>query len=57
MSADTFYCNVQVRAASWYVDPEPAEYCEEEVENEGDLCPKHDGCSGCSSRYCEDCAE
>ncbi|MDQ0854828.1 hypothetical protein QFZ79_002939 [Arthrobacter sp. V4I6] len=42
MSAETIYCDVQVRAASWYVDPEPAEYCEEKVENEGDLCPKHE---------------
>ena len=25
-----------------YVDPEPAEYCENEVENEGDLCARHE---------------
>jgi hypothetical protein len=42
MSAETFYCDVEVRAASWHVDPEPAEFCENEVENEGDLCAKHE---------------
>lgn len=39
MSAE---CGVQTRAARMYEDPEPAEYCEEEVENEGDVCTKHD---------------
>lgn len=42
MSTETFYCNVEVRPASMYVDPEPAEYCEAEVENDGDLCPRHE---------------
>lgn len=36
------YCPVQIRAARMYEDPEPAEYCENEVEDEGDLCPKHE---------------
>lgn len=39
---EVFYCDVQTRAASWHVDPEPAEYCEEEVENEGDRCTRHE---------------
>jgi hypothetical protein len=26
-----------------YVDPEPAEYCENEVAEEGDLCGQHGG--------------
>jgi hypothetical protein len=51
----TFYCPVEVRAARMHEDPEPAEFCENEVENEGDACSAHDGCSGCSSRWCEDC--
>jgi hypothetical protein len=41
-ASEIFYCDVQIRAASWYVDPEPAEYCEEEVGYEGSLCSKHD---------------
>lgn len=39
---EVFTCGVETRAASWYVDPEPAEYCENEVANEGELCPQHD---------------
>lgn len=42
MSTETFYCGVEVRAARMYEDPEPAEHCEEEVVNEGDLCARHD---------------
>lgn len=42
MSAEAFYCGVETRAASMYVDPEPAEFCEEEVENQGDLCTRHE---------------
>jgi hypothetical protein len=38
-----FTCGVQTCAARMYEDPEPAESCEEEVENEDDVCPKHDG--------------
>ena len=41
MSDETFFCNVQVRAARMYEDPEPEELCETEVENDGDLCPRH----------------
>jgi hypothetical protein len=41
VSAETFECGVETRPMR-YVDPEPAEYCETEVENEGDLCSKHD---------------
>jgi len=39
---EPFTCGVQTRAASWYVDPEPAEFCENEVPDEGDLCPLHE---------------
>lgn len=42
MSATTFYCPVEVRAARMYEDPEPAEYCENEVENDGDACNQHE---------------
>lgn len=53
---EVFYCGVETRAASWYVDPEPAEFCENEVANEGDLCPRHDVCcTGPASSRCEDC--
>lgn len=37
-----YYCGVQTRAARMYEDPEPAEYCEVEVEHEGDTCGAHD---------------
>lgn len=36
-----YYCGVQTRPVR-YVDPEPAEFCDAEVEYEGDLCPAHD---------------
>lgn len=39
---ETFYCGVETRAARMYEDPEPAEVCDAEVENEDDTCPKHD---------------
>jgi hypothetical protein len=55
VSAEVFHCGVLTRNARMYEDPEPAEYCEEEGENDGEPCSKHDGCGGCSSRYCEDC--
>lgn len=42
MSAEAFFCGVQTRAARMYEDPEPAEYCENEVDIDGDLCPRHD---------------
>lgn len=38
----TFYCPVEVRPASMYVDPEPAEMCEAEVEHDGDVCTAHE---------------
>lgn len=36
-----FYCGVQTQPVR-YVDPQPAEYCEAVVENEGDVCPAHE---------------
>ena len=36
----TFYCGVQTRAVR-AADPEPAEYCEVEVEYLDDLCSEH----------------
>lgn len=41
----TTYCSVEVRAARMYEDPEPAEFCENEVESEGDVCGFHDEAS------------
>jgi hypothetical protein len=37
-----YYCGVQTRAARMYEDPEPAEYCEVEVEHEGQMCDAHE---------------
>lgn len=39
---ETHYCGAMTRPARMYVDPEPAEYCEAEVENEDGRCPRHD---------------
>jgi hypothetical protein len=36
------YCPAQTRPARMYIDPEPAEYCETEVEEEGQYCPLHE---------------
>ena len=41
-----YYCGVQTRAARMYNDPEPAEYCEVEVEHEDDVCARHAGDDG-----------
>ena len=41
------YCPAQTRPARMYQDPEPAEFCETEVENEGDYCPKHEEQDDC----------
>jgi hypothetical protein len=38
-----FTCGVQTFAGNYHVDPQPPEWCEEEVEGEDDNCPKHDG--------------
>lgn len=38
---ETIYCPAQTRPARMYVDPEPAEYCENEVEDYGDYCEEH----------------
>lgn len=35
---ETFYCSAQTYRATRY---DPAEYCEEEVDNDGDLCRGH----------------
>ena len=40
--SDPIYCPAQTFAGRYYNDPEPPEYCEAEVENEGDYCPKHE---------------
>ena len=37
-----YLCGYQTRAARMYEDPEPAEHCEAEVDNEGDCCPAHE---------------
>jgi hypothetical protein len=36
------YCPAQTFAGRYHIDPQPPEYCDVEVENEGDLCPQHD---------------
>ena len=36
------YCPAQTRPARMFVDPEPAELCENEVEDYGDYCPDHE---------------
>jgi hypothetical protein len=38
----TFRCGYEIRPASWHIDPEPAELCENEVENDGDVCTEHE---------------
>lgn len=43
MSAETFTCPVEIRAARMYEDPEPAEFCENEVLEEGEPCAEHGG--------------
>lgn len=50
---EVFTCGVETRAASWYVDPEPAEFCEEEVDEDGALCPRHDDYDD-EDRYSDD---
>ena len=39
---EVIYCPAQTVAARMYVDPTPAEYCENEVADYGDYCPEHD---------------
>jgi hypothetical protein len=40
--SEIHYCPAQTFAGRYYIDPEPPEYCETEVEQEGDYCPKHE---------------
>lgn len=42
MSGEPIFCPAQTVPARIYVDPEPAEYCENEVEDYGDYCADHD---------------
>ena len=42
MTDDPILCHAQTFAGRMYNDPEPASYCENEVENLGDLCSEHD---------------
>ena len=37
----TIYCPAQTFAGRYYIDPEPPEWCSNEVEQEGDLCDRH----------------
>ena len=39
---EVIYCPAQTVAARMYVDPTPAEYCENEVAEYGDYCHEHD---------------
>jgi len=36
------YCPAQTFAGRYYIDPEPPEWCANEVQNEGDYCPQHE---------------
>ena len=38
---ETIYCPALIRPARMYQDPEPAEYCENEVADYGDYCELH----------------
>lgn len=40
--SDPIYCPAQTFAGRMYDDPAPAEYCENEVDEEGELCADHD---------------
>lgn len=42
MTAEVIYCPSQTRAARMHEDPEPAEFCTNEVQDYGDLCGDHD---------------
>lgn len=37
-----FTCGALTSPARMYVDPAPEDYCDTDVENEGDLCERHD---------------
>lgn len=53
---EVFYCTAQTFAGSMYVDPSPAEWCENEVAEEGATCHLHDACcTGPRNTRCEDC--
>lgn len=38
----THFCPAQTFAGSYYIDPEPPSWCDNEVESEGDYCPVHE---------------
>ena len=40
--SEIYLCPVQTIAGRMYEDPEPPEFCWNEVENEGDLCAEHE---------------
>ena len=41
-TAITHHCDYQTYRGSFFVDPEPPEYCEVQVLNEGDRCRLHE---------------
>ncbi|AYN58887.1 hypothetical protein PP634_gp61 [Arthrobacter phage Richie] len=40
--SERHYCPAQTFAGRYHIDPEPPEYCENEVEEEGQHCPAHE---------------
>ena len=40
--SETYHCGIMTRAASLHEDPEPAEWCENEVSEEGEICTRHE---------------
>ena len=40
--SEIYYCPAQTRAPRMYVDPEPGEWCETEVEERGQYCAQHE---------------
>lgn len=56
IASGPYYCGVEVRPMR-YVDPEPAEYCENEVEHEGDLCVAHEGAARADAERDDDAYE
>jgi hypothetical protein len=38
----THYCPAQTFAGRMHVDPEPQDFCWNEVEEEGQFCPQHE---------------
>ncbi|UUG70010.1 hypothetical protein SEA_ZUCKER_51 [Arthrobacter phage Zucker] len=40
--SEVHYCAAQTFAGRYHIDPEPPEWCDVEVGNEGDYCAQHE---------------